>query len=117
MLEIMNHNGTIRISQNVFANIVGNVVNKCFGVVGMASKSATEGIVSLLKKENYEKGVKVTAINEDLLIDVHIIVSYGINLHAISDSIAKEVRYIAEKMTGFKVRKVNVYIDAMRITK
>ena len=49
-----------------------------------------------------------------LIIDVHIIVSYGINLPAISGSIAKEVKYIVEKMTGFKVKKVNVYIDAMK---
>lgn len=115
MLEIKNHNGSITISQAVFATIVGNVVNNCFGVVGMASKSTAEGIVSLLKKENYEKGVKVTAVGEDLLIDVHIIVSYGINLPAITGSIAKEVKYIVEKMTGFRVKKVNVYIDAMKV--
>ena len=81
----------------------------------MASKNAAEGIVSLLKKENYEKGVLVVADGSDLIIDVHIIVSYGINLPAISRSIAKEVKYIVEKMTGFKVKKVNVCIDAMKI--
>jgi uncharacterized alkaline shock family protein YloU len=80
----------------------------------MASKNTAEGIVSLLKKENYEKGVLVTADGDDLNIDVHIIVSYGVNLPAISRSIAKEVKYIVEKMTGFKVKKVNVYIDAMK---
>ena len=114
MLELKNHNGEITISQTVFANIVGNVINNCYGVVGMASKNTAEGIVSLLKKENYDKGVKVTAEGDNLIIDVHIIVSYGINLPAISGSIAKEVKYIVEKMTGFTVKKVNVYIDAMK---
>ena len=114
MVELKNHNGEITISQTVFANIVGNVINNCYGVVGMASKNTAEGIVSLLKKENYDKGVKVTAEGDNLIIDVHIIVSYGINLPAISGSIAKEVKYIVEKMTGFKVKKVNVYIDAMK---
>ena len=104
MLELKNHNGEITISQTVFANIVGNVINNCYGVVGMASKNTAEGIVSLLKKENYDKGVKVTAEGDNLIIDVHIIVSYGINLPAISGSIAKEVKYIVEKMTGFKVK-------------
>lgn len=114
MLNIKNHNGNITITQNVFANIVGNVINNCYGVVGMASKNTVDGIVSLLKKENYDKGVKVTCEGSDLLIDVHIIVSYGINLPAISRSIAKEVKYIVEKMTGFKVKKVNVFVDAMK---
>ncbi len=114
MLEIKNHNGVINIYQSVFANVVGHVINNCYGVVGMASKNAAEGIVSLLKKGNYDKGVKVTCDGEYLVIDVHIIVSYGINLPAISGSIAKEVKYIVEKMTGFKVRKVDVYVDAMK---
>lgn len=116
MLEIINHNGQIAIFQSVFSNIVGNVINNCYGVVGMAYKSTAEGIVSLLKKEKYDKGVKVTAEGENLLIDVHIIVSYGVNLPAISGSIGKEVKYIVEKMTGFKVKKVNVYIDAMKLS-
>lgn len=114
MLDIKNHNGQITISKTVFANIVGHVINNCYGVVGMASKSTAEGIVSLLKKENYEKGVSVVAEDDSLVIDVHIIVSYGINLPAISRSIAKEVKYIVEKMTGFKVKRVNVCIDAMK---
>ncbi len=114
MLDIKNHNGQINITQTVFAQIVGNVINNCFGVVGMASKNTAEGIVSLLKKDNYEKGVRVTSDGNDLIIDVHIIVSYGVNLPAISRSIAKEVKYIVEKMTGFAVKKVNVYIDAMK---
>lgn len=114
MLDIKNHNGQITISKTVFANIVGHVINNCFGVVGMAAKNPAEGIVALLKKENYEKGVSVVAEDDNLLIDVHIIVSYGINLPAISRSIAKEVKYIVEKMTGFKVKRVNVCIDAMK---
>ena len=115
MLNLKNHNGEITITKTVFAQIVGNVINNCFGVVGMASKSATDGIVSLLKKDHYEKGVRVVADNDGkLVIDVHIIVSYGVNLPAISRSIAKEVKYIVEKMTGFTVKKVNVCIDAMK---
>lgn len=115
MVDIKNKNGIIKISQTVFAHIVGNVINNCYGVVGMASKNAAEGIVSLLKKDNYEKGVLVKAEGSNLVIDVHIIVGYGVNLPAISRSIAKEVKYIVEKMTGFNVKKVNVCIDAMKI--
>ena len=60
MITIKNHNGEIAIQEAVFGNVVGHVVNNCFGVVGMAAASAKDGIVSLLKKENYARGVKVT---------------------------------------------------------
>ena len=57
-MTIDNHNGSINITETVFANIVGHVANSCYGVVGMAAKSATDGLVSLLKKDHYEKGQK-----------------------------------------------------------
>lgn len=114
MIKIKNHNGEIVIYQNVFANIVGNIINDCYGVVGMAAKSTTEELVSLVRKDNYDKGVKVKAEGEQLIIDVHIIVVYGVNLQAITRSMAKEVKYIMEKMTGFKVKAVNIYVDAMK---
>ena len=114
MIQLKNHNGTISISENVFGTIVGSVVNNCFGVVGMAASSAKDGIVSLLKKEHYGRGVKVSAEGESLILELPIIVSYGVNLHAISHSIIQEAKYAVEKKTGFHVKKVNVCIDAMK---
>ena len=115
MITIKNHNGEIAIQEAVFGNVVGHVVNNCFGVVGMAAASAKDGIVSLLKNENYARGVKVTGDGEALCLELHIIVSYGVNLPEISRSITKETKYIVEKMTGFHVKSVRVCIDAMKL--
>lgn len=115
MITLKNHNGDINIHENVFGNIVGHVVNNCFGVVGMAAAGAKDGIVSLLKKENYNRGIKVSAEGESLCLELHIVVSYGVNLPAISRSITKETKYIVEKMTGFHVKSVRVCIDAMNL--
>ena len=114
MIKLKNHNGEITVSENVFATVVGTVINNCFGVVGMAAVNAKDGLVSLLKKENYHRGVKVSATNGELLLELHIIVAYGVNLSAISRSIVNETKYAVEKKTGFKVRKVTVCIDAMK---
>ena len=116
MIQIKNHNGTIGISENVFASIVGSVINNCYGVVGMASAGAKDGIVSLLKKDSYSRGIRVTSTeSETLVIDIHIVVTYGVNLPVISRSIVKEVKYMVEKVSGFRVKKINVHIDAMKV--
>lgn len=113
-MTVSNHNGTINITETVFANIVGHVANTCYGVVGMAAKSAGDGIVSLLKKDHYEKGVKVLPEGDGIIVEMHIIVLFGVNLPAVTRSISKEVKYMVEQMTGFTVKKVNIFIDGMK---
>ena len=113
-MTVNNHNGTINITETVFANIVGHVANSCYGVVGMAAKSASDGIVSLLKKDHYEKGVKIIPEGDGIIVEMHIVVLYGVNLPAVTRSIAKEVKYNVEQMTGFTVKKVNIFIDGMK---
>ena len=114
-MTVNNHNGTINITETVFANIVGHVANSCYGVVGMAAKSAGDGLVSLLKKDHYEKGVKVLSDGDGIIVEMHIVVLYGVNLPAVTRSIAKEVKYNVEQMTGFAVKKVNILIDGMKV--
>lgn len=114
-MTVNNHNGTVNITETVFANIVGHVANSCYGVVGMAAKSAGDGIVSLLKKDHYEKGVRVIPDGNGVIVEMHIVVVYGVNLPAATRSIAKEVKYNVEQMTGFTVKKVNIVIDGMRV--
>ncbi len=113
-MTVNNHNGSITITETVFANIVGHVANSCYGVVGMAAKSAGDGIVSLLKKDHYEKGVKVIPEGNSIIVEMHIVVLYGVNLPAVTRSIAKEVKYNVEQMSGFTVKKVNIFIDGMK---
>ena len=38
-------------------------------------------------------------------------VSYGINIPAITDSIVHKISYNVEDATGFPVKKVNVFVD------
>ena len=113
-MTVNNHNGTINITESVFANIVGNVANSCYGVVGMAAKNAGDGIVALLKKDHYEKGVKVIPDGDGIIVEMHIVVLYGVNLPAVTRSISKEVKYNVEQMTGFSVKKVNIFVDGMK---
>ena len=112
--RIQNEYGIIDISPEVFANLVGFAATACYGVVGMANKSKTDGIVRLLKRESMDKGVKVTVEEDGVVIDLHIIVEYGTNICAISQSIMSRVKYFIENATGFVAKTVNVYVDGIR---
>lgn len=107
--------GEISVDNNVVASIAGAVATKCYGVVGMASKSKKDGVIKLLKMENMSRGIKINVENGGIVIDLHIIVEYGVNIKAICDSIVHNVRYKLEHNTGLKVTTVNVQVESVRV--
>ena len=84
MFERSTKLGNINISNEVIATIVGGAVTECYGVVGMASqKMLKDGLYELLKLENYSRGVLVTDKDTGIMIDVYIIVGYGMKISEI----------------------------------
>lgn len=110
-----NEHGAIVISNNVISRIAGVTASGCYGVVGMAYRNTSDSIASLLKWDNITKGIKVTTEDDKIDIDLHIIIEYGINIKVISESIISNVRYTVENMTGFKVGKVTINVEGIRI--
>lgn len=117
MIKFENPNGYIEITNNYFANLVGRAAQSCFGVTGMVNPNTYHSIKNAVKNKvsgnNSDQGVIVKSVNGVLTIDLHISVSYGVNINAIADSIVNKVRYTVEEATDLKVSKVNVYIDAL----
>ena len=115
MIKVENHLGTIDISNSYLTTLIGHTVTSCFGVVQMNPFGAKQGILSIVKKSNdINKGVIIKQSRDNIIIDLHITVSYGVNISAIVDSIVKKVRYTVEQETEFNVSKVNVFIDGMK---
>ncbi|MGI6703122.1 MAG: Asp23/Gls24 family envelope stress response protein [Clostridia bacterium] len=113
--KIDNSLGSILIGEDVLANIAGIATMECYGLVGMASKSSTDGIVELLKKEHLSKGVKVYTEEDALIIDLYIVVKFGTKISAIAQNIIDKVKYSVETMTGIEVKRVNVNVKGVRV--
>lgn len=115
-MKIQTEKGEIRIAPGVFTNITGAAATNCYGVKGMAVRSATDGLVHLLKRESMGKGVKVTSHEDGTVsIELHIVVENGVNLTAVCRSIMSEVGYMVTKATGVTVKAVDVFVDSMRV--
>ena len=59
MIGYSNEHGNVIYADEVISKIVGLATMECYGVVGMVSKSATEGLWELMRIENLAKGVKI----------------------------------------------------------
>ncbi len=108
MIRIENHLGRIEISKTFIKRLAGNVACRCFGVAGISPLFAGNA------KPRPEDGVRLRCKNGELTIDLHILVSYGVNISAIASSIRNKVRYAVDEMSGLPVAAVNVYVDGIK---
>ena len=97
------HMGNISIDNEVIAQYAGSVAMECFGIVGMAGINVRDGVFGLLKKESMTRGINVSLTPEGkLVIDFHVIVSYGVNIPTVADNLIDSVRYKVEEFTGLE---------------
>ena len=113
---VSNENGRIIIDSEAIAQYAGHAALDCFGIVGMATISMTDGLAKLLKGSNISKGVNVR-INDDnaIIIDFHIIISYGVNIRAVVDNLKKTVKYQVEDYKSMTVKAINVFVEGVRV--
>lgn len=116
MIRLENHLGSIDIHESYFTNLIGSAASSCFGVAGMARGNTRQGLRAFFyRRRNYpDQGVCVHPDGDGLCVDLHILVTYGLNISAIVKSIVNKVRYTVEEATGLAVKKVNVYVDGMK---
>ena len=116
MIKIENHLGVIEINDSYFSDLIGHTVTACFGVAGMANSGESQALRAIFyRRRSYlDQGVNVRSNGTDLTIDLHIFVTYGVNISAIVDSIVNKVRYTVEQATDLAVKKINVFVDGIK---
>ena len=107
--------GGIHISPNAVATIAYHATLESYGVVGLAPKNLTDGIVSSITHEP-SRGVSVRYSGEDIDIDIHVIVEYGTRINSVAESVGNTVRFHVEKALGLHVNTVNIHVAGLRIS-
>ena len=107
--------GVVTVNDDVIVRVAGYAALDCYGIVGMASKRSTDGIVQLMGRENLGRGVKIKPSSDRVDIDLFIVVEYGISISAVADAIIETVKYKVEHLTGVPVGRVNVCVEDIRV--
>ncbi len=115
-VKIKTQAGTIEISNDVIATVVGGAATDIYGIVGMASKSQIkDNLNDILGKENYARGVVVRQEENGVAVDVYIMVSYGTKISEVSRNVQESVKYNLETMLGVVANSVNIFIQGVRV--
>ena len=105
--------GTLVVTDNVIADLVGYAAMESYGVVGMAAPSLQDGIAKLLPTRALHRGVTIKNGEEGIGADLYVIIEYGMNLSTVSNNLADRVRFVLEVYAGLKVKDVTVHVQGI----
>ena len=105
--------GKVNISDDVVATIAGIAANEIEGVYGMSGGVASGIAEKLGAKKSPQKGVKIDTKQEGTIIDLCVVVEFGVRIPELAWNIQENVKNSVETMTGITVSCVNVHIDGV----
>lgn len=107
----------LTISEDVIGIIAGLAAAEVEGVSGM-TLGFVDGINQILGgNKKYSKGVKVELEGSDVIIDIYVIVKYGVKIPDVAFSIQNSVKNSVETMTGLNVKSVNINVQGVTFEK
>jgi uncharacterized alkaline shock family protein YloU len=115
MNDNANQLGTIYVSHRAISTIAYQAALSSYGVVGLAAQNFAEGLTQMLVKDPTQ-GVEIQFEGQKLIINLYIIVEYGLRIQSVASSVADSVRYQVEKAMSMPVAQVNVHIRGLRIS-
>lgn len=114
-MELSGLQGKIKIANEVVLVIAQKAVRDIKGIVSF-SGGLSKGLAdALTSKSTSKKGVKLEAEENQIVINLSIVVEYGVVIPELVKTVQEKVKTSIEVMTDIKVSKVNVYIQDIKI--
>ena len=107
--------GRITINGDAIAQIAGITALECYGIVDLVSKKLSDSLSDLMNKKRISRGVKVLTSGDRIIIDLYVIIKYGVSIEAVAQSLKKTVKYGVERFTGMVVDAVNVNVAGIKV--
>jgi uncharacterized alkaline shock family protein YloU len=106
--------GRIEVFPSAVGAIAAHAALGCYGITGMAARGLRDGVAELLHRGNVDRGVEVVDVEGGLVIDVFVIVQYGIRISEVAHNLQQAVRFEVERSVNVPVAQVNVNVQGVR---
>ncbi|MDR2089942.1 MAG: Asp23/Gls24 family envelope stress response protein [Clostridiales Family XIII bacterium] len=107
--------GSITIAEEVIAVCVREAVSRTQGVHELFGGFQDALSQNLLGKELKFKGIKISNEADGVVIDIQIIVDYGVKIPEIAWDLQRRVKNELEEMTDAAVKAVNVIVQGVHL--
>lgn len=101
--------GKVEIAPEVIEVIAGIASTEVEGVAAMRGNFAA-GVVEKLGKKNHGKGVKVELTDDGIIVDIFVVMNFGVSIPLVAQKIQDNIRQALLTMTGLELKEVNVHV-------
>jgi uncharacterized alkaline shock family protein YloU len=108
--------GRIEVSPAAIAGLAAAAVLECYGVVGMSRPTLYSGLVEVLQRDHHRRGIEVRVVNQRIIIDLYVILEYGVRISEVAHNIMENVRFRVEKALSVPIEEVNVHVQGLRLS-
>lgn len=109
--------GGITISSQAIESVANDAALNCYGVVALThKKKSTHTLDQLLKRDPKEQvGAIAKKTSDGWVVDIFIIVAYGIKITEIIGGVQEQIKYVLEKKFDLKFKAINVYVEGVKV--
>jgi uncharacterized alkaline shock family protein YloU len=106
--------GSVQIHNNVIATIARLAAVKVPGVCEM-SGGIVDDLAGMIRKKSGDRGIRVSFEDAGVVIEIHVILDYGVRIPNVAWQLQTEVRQAVEQMTGKQVKAVQVVVQGVKL--
>ncbi|MCZ0704092.1 putative alkaline shock family protein YloU [Natronobacillus azotifigens] len=108
--------GNVEISPVVIEVIAGIATTEIKGVYSTRGNFAT-GVAERFGKKTHGKGIKVELTDTGVMIDVFVVLDYGVSIPVVAQKVQENIRQTLKNMTALDIDEVNVHVVGVQIDK
>lgn len=106
--------GNVEIAPEVIEVITGIAASEAKGLSSMRGNFAT-GVVEKFGGISHSKGVKVELTEEGILIDLHVVLDFGVSIPEVAQELQTNIRQSLKNMTGLEIAEINIHVVGIQM--
>lgn len=106
--------GTVEIAPEVIEVITGIAASEVEGVSAMRGNFATD-VVERFGKKSHGKGVKVDLTENGILIDLFVVLNFGVSIPKVAQQLQENIRQTLKNMTALDIDEINVHVVGVQM--
>lgn len=106
--------GKVEIAPEVIEVIAGIAATEVDGLFAMRGNFAT-GVVERFGKKSHSKGVKVELNETGVLIDLYVVLNFGVSIPQVAEKLQSNIRQTLKNMTALEIDEINIHVVGIQM--